>query len=320
MSTFLVDTASELVDDLIDSIIKSTRLPVSQISYQNIDLVKFMAEEQQGTITTLIRSIREDYWLQNYDQAILPNVYQYPMPMRAAGGALVDMVFVDPGNNEIDIPHLDPSQLKVQSFLSFRPLWMGQGIFLQNDQLTLWPQTISNTSYKLRQKFERRPNLPTVSANCAKITNVNLASNQVTISVTPTAFVANYLVDIISNVGQFTSQGDNLQIQSAVGGVITFSSNTPLSSTVAVGMWVCPAGLTCVPQLPFEGYPLLVARAILRIPVGLGNQALFSTATKMAEDAEAKLRTLLTPRIKSSPKKFVNRNHVGGLYRILGAR
>lgn len=319
MATFLVNTGSELVDDLVTSVIKSARLPISQIVFQQQDIVGFFAEEQQNTIQALVKKIREDYWLVNYDQQVLASVYTYAMPPRCSAGALRDWCFVDPGGFEIELPHLDPSQLKVQSFLSFRPLWQGQGAFLQDDKVVLWPQTVANVAYKLRQKYERRPNLPTLAANCMQITGVNVGLNQVSFAGSPPFSIGGF-VDIISNVGQFTSQGDQMLISNLVGSVMTFDPSTPLSSSVAIGMWVCPAGLTCVPQVPFEGYPLYVARALFRIATALGNQALFQVATKMAEETEAKLVGLLTPRVTGTPKKFVNRNHVGGLMRVLGYR
>lgn len=314
--TYLVDSAVELVDDLCAAVVASSRLPLAQSTFSNQNLTGFMNEEQQIKITAILKKIREDYWLANFDQQILPAVYAYAMPPRAAAGALRNVVFLDASGFEIDCPHLDPDQIKTPSYFAFRPSWQGQGFFLQNDQVVLWPQTFSNVQYKLRQKYERRPNQLTLVANCGLISAVNVGAQTITISGAslPPSFVVGYTVDVISTTGQFSSQSDGLLISNVAGQVLTINASTPFTSTVTVGSYVCPAGLTCVPQCPVEGYPLYVARGVNRVAAAMSNSNLFGVASKMAEDAIAELTQMLTPRVSGSPKKFVNKNTIGGPY------
>lgn len=311
--TYLVNSAVQTVDDVVSNIIASTRLPISQITFTTQNIVGFLQDEQQTTLTDLIKKVREDYWLANYDQAITNNVFSYPMPPRCAAGSLRNIVFLDPAGFEIDCPHLDPDQVKTPSYFAFRPSWQGQGAFLQNDRVVLWPQTFSFTSYQLRQKYERRPNALALIANCAQITGVSVGANQLSFAAA-TPFSNAQLVDVISQKGQFPSQGDDLLISNVAGTTITFDSSTPITSSMTIGSWLCPAGLTCIPQMPAEAYALLVARGMLRIAVGLQNQNLFSVSSKMCEDSAAKLMTMITPRVSGSPRKFVNKNVVGGPY------
>jgi hypothetical protein len=313
VSTYLVDSPVQTVDDIVNNAITSTRLPISQITFTPQDLIGFLQDEQQLTVTKLIKSVREDYWLANYDQQILPNVYIYGMPPRAAAGSLRNICFVDPSGFEIDCPHLDPDQIKTPSYFAFRPAWQGQGAFLSDDTVVLWPQTFSNVSYKLRQKYERRPNSLTSATNCAQITNLNVSAQTLTFAGT-TPFSNGQKIDAISVLGQHSSQGDDLLILTAVSNVLTIDPSTPFTSKVKIGSWACPAGLTCIPQLPDEGYALLLARLMLRIAAALQSSNLFSVASKMAEDAAAKLTSMVTPRVSGSPKKFVNKNVVGGPY------
>lgn len=316
MTTYLVDSPSQTVDDIVQNVIKSTRLPISQVTFSPQDIIAMMQDEQQTKITPLMKKIREDYWLTNYDQQVQQGVYSYAMPPRCSGGALRDFVFVDNSGNEIECPHLDPDQLKTPSYFAFRPAWQGQGAFLQNDRLVLWPQTSSNVSYQLRQKYERRPNSLTSSANCMQIISVNTTANTITFIGSPPTppFAIGRLIDIISITGQHVSQGDNLLISNVVGAVVTFDASTPLSSSVTVGSWACAAGLSCIPQMPDEAYPILLARGMMRIATALQNSNLMNVATKLAEDAYAEIETLFTPRVPGSPRKFVNKNTIGGPY------
>lgn len=313
MPTYLVDSAVQTVDDVVSNIIASCRLPISQVTFTPQNLIAFLNDEQQLTVTDLIKKVREDYWLANYDQEIVANVFSYSMPPRAAAGSLRNICFVDPAGYEVECPHLDPDQVKSPSYFAFRPSFAGQGAYLQDDKVMLWPPNTSNTSFQLRQKYERRPNYLCSSAYCMQITGVDTATNQLTFAGSP-PFTVGMLIDVISQTGQFTSQGDDFLVSVVPGGTITLDSSTPLTSAVTVGSWACPAGLTCIPQLPAEGYALLLARGMLRVAAALQNTNLFNVATKMAEDAAAKLTTMVTPRISASPKKFVNRNVTGGTY------
>src|ERR1700690_463443 len=101
-TTYLVNSSVQLVDDIVANIISSCRLPISQITFTLQNLIGFLQDEQQITVTDLIKKVREDYWLTNYDQQILANVYSYGMPPRSAAGALRNIVFVDPSGFEID--------------------------------------------------------------------------------------------------------------------------------------------------------------------------------------------------------------------------
>jgi hypothetical protein len=313
---YLVNSPVQLVDDIVANIIASTRLPISQITFSNQQIITFLQDEQQTTITQLIKSVREDYWLTNYDTQITTGVYSYTMPPRCAAGALRDFCFVDSSGNEIQVAHLDTDQLKNPNYFAYRPAWQGQGIFLQNDTLNLWPTTFNNSSYKLRQKYDRRPNALTSYGNCSQLVTPNVSANTLTFTGSPPFSMGQY-IDLIGITGQFTSQGDNLLIDSVVGAVVTLDSSTPVTSSMTAGSWACPAGLTCVPQMPAEAYPLLLARGMLRIAAALQNSNLFNVASKMAEDAAAKVMSMVTPRVASSPKKFVNKNNIGGPY--LGA-
>ena len=314
--TYLVNSSVQLVDDLVTNLIASTRLPISQVTFSPANLIAFMQDEQQTTVTDLIKRVREDYWLTNYDQQIVTGQFSYPMPPRCAAGALRDFVFVDASGNEIQVAHLSPDQLKNPNYFAYRPAWQGQGIFLQNDTVNLWPTTFNNSSYKIRQKYDRRPNALTSYANCMQLTNKSVGANTLTFAGSP-PFVNGQRIDLIGITGQFTSQGDDLLISTVVGAVVTLDASTPVTAAMTIGSWACPAGLTCVPQMPAEAYPILLARGMLRVAAAMQNSNLFSVASKMSEDAAAKVMSMITPRVASSPQKFVNKNNIGGPY--LGA-
>lgn len=305
-----IPSAYETTDDLVQDIVNATRLPISQITFTPDALIKFMDQEQKVTLSNIIHSVREDYWVHIYDQQVLTNVFAYKMWPRSLAGTLVDFVFVDGSGNEIQIANLDTSQLKSPSYFAYRPSWQGQGLYLQDDMLMLWPTTFNNTAYKLRQKFERRPNTLTATGNCVQVNSINTTANTILLTMSPPGWAAGQLVDVIDNNPQFVSQNDDLLISNVNGALLTIDPSTPISSTVEPNMWVCPSGTTCVPQIPVEAYPLLMARGGLRVAAAMGDSNAFNVFSKMCEDAGMKIESMLTPRTKGQPKKFVNKNTI----------
>lgn len=298
------------VDDLVTSVTRSSSLPLSQSTFQSTDIVAFLDEEEKMTISNIIHNVREEFWVTNYDTPILQNVFTYAIPQRCLAGGLRDVVFVDASGNEIEVAHLAPEQIKNPATISYRPAFGLQGFFVQNDKVVLWPQNQNNTAYTLRMKAERRPNALTLSTNCAQIVSVNSGAGTVTVASVPSTIAVNGVIDIISNLPQFSSQGDGITITNVNNTVLTLS---PFPTTAPlVGAWVCPTGTTCVPQIPVEAYPLLVTLGVKRVHMAMQNANGFQIALKQEQSQTGMLGNMLTPRVEGSPQKLVNRNWFGG--------
>lgn len=296
-----------LVDDCVNSVFRNTALPSSQITYEPVDIVAFLNEEQQTTITALVHSIREQYWIQYFDVVIQPNVFSYTVPVRCVMGGLNDIVLVDGSGNEIEIAQLAPEQKKVAPFYSFVPIASMRGVFAKDDTFQFYPITFPYPAgFIIRFKFERRPSVLTLSSFCAQVQTVNTGTKVVTVNAVPSGWTANSTyVDVINNQPQFTSKFDDNLITNIAGTSITLTS---LDSSVVPGMWLCPQGTTCVPQLPLELYPLLINAACLRVFVSMQNANGFNTMSKVVAAQMDDAKTLLTPRWKGQPQKIVNKN------------
>lgn len=295
------------VDNLVDSVFRNTAVPNSQITYEPEDIVAFLNEEQQTTITALVQSIREEYWIQYYDVLIQPNVTSYTVPQRAVMGTLEDIVLVDTSGNEIEIAQLAPEQKKVAPYYSFVPIASMRGIFARDDTFNIYPITFPYPSgFTIRFKYARRPSVLCQSSFCAQILTVNSTTKVVTVSAVPTGWTASStIIDIINNVPQFTALSDDNLITNISGTSITLTS---CPSTVAIGQWLCPMGMTCIPQIPLELYPLLINAGCLRVFTSLQNANGFNTMSKVVTAQMDDAKTLLTPRWKGQSKKIVNKN------------
>lgn len=297
----------QTVDDCVDSVYRNTALPNSQVTYEPADIVAFLNEELQTTISALVQSIREEYWIQYYDVTIQPNVTTYTVPVRAIMGTLEDIVLVDSSGNEVEIAQLAPEQKKVAPYYSFVPIASMRGMFARDDTFNIYPTTFPfPAGFTIRFKYARRPSVLTQTSFCAQIVTATPATKVVTVAAVPSGWTANstYL-DIINNQPQFTSKSDDNLITNISGTSITLTS---LDSTMTAGMWLCPQGTSCIPQLPLELYPLLINAGGLRVFTSMQNANGFNTMSKVVAAQMEDAKQLLTPRWKGQPRKIVNKN------------
>ena len=293
------------VDGMVTSVFTKYLVPNSQNTFQSADVVLFLDEELRSYIIPFFEKAQSGYWLTRVDQAIT-GAASYTIPQRSTYGALYDVVFVDTQGNEIGLTELSTVQIKGTFPFGFQLPLYTFGYYIENDQVYLYPQqAINATQYTLRFRFYRRPNSLTLQANCAQITAI--ASNVITVNAIPTGWATTDTFDIIQNFPQFTSIADGQTISAINTGTnqITLSS---VPTGLKVGMWVCPTLMSCIAQIPYASFPLLIQRAIIRCAQSLGDSQGAGLAEKELEKMEARVLTTIQPRVTKAEKKVVNRN------------
>jgi len=314
---------------LVSSVYRGILAPNAQNAQQPEDVIAFMDQEMRTTIVPLVLAAQEEFWVKNYDQPVVSGTFNYTIPKRAAFATWRDVVFVDPNKNEINMSMLSPEYLKLTYPAGGNPPLYAFGFILQNDQIILYPNTLpAPTQYRLRMKIKRRPNNLTQTTNCAQIISINTGTNVVSVSAVPTTWTATDTFDIIPNSPQFTSLRDDQTISLINANNLTFSSpgvdpftGLPLSAlptnaetgafTMQVGDWVCPSQMSCIPQVPYDMFPLLVQRSIIRVLESLGDTQNLTVAERRYQDMAVDFARTVSPRIDGTPKKIVNRNTPG---------
>src|SRR4029077_5102779 len=314
MSTTQPDYTTDATDRaLISSVYRGILSPNAQQAIQPNDVIAFLDQEMRTTIVPLVLAAQEEFWVTNYDQPVLQNVFNYTIPKRAAFATWRDVVFVDANNNELNMSMLSPEYLKLTYPAGGNPPLYVFCFILQNDQIILYPNTVGTpTQYKLRMKIKRRPNNLTSTANCAQVTNINTGTNVVTVNAVPAGWSTTDTFDIIPNSPQFTSLQDDQTITALTANTLTFSTlpTNPQTGafTMKVGDWVCPSQMSCVPQVPYDMFPLLTQRAMIRTLEALGDTQNIQIAERRYADMAADFARTVSPRIDGTPKKIVNRN------------
>lgn len=298
---------------LIASVYRGILSPNAQQAIQPNDVIAFLDQEMRTTIVPLVLAAQEEFWVTNFDQPVLQGVFNYTIPKRAAFATWRDVVFVDANNNELNMSMLSPEYLKLTYPAGGNPPLYVFGFILQNDQIILYPNTVGTpTQYKLRMKIKRRPNNLTSTANCAQVTAINTGTNVVTVNAVPAGWSISDTFDIIPNSPQFTSLQDDQTITAITPTTLTFNTlpTNPQTGafTMKVGDWICPSQMSCVPQVPYDMFPLLTQRAMIRTLEALGDTQNIQIAERRYADMAADFARTVSPRIDGTPKKIVNRN------------
>lgn len=298
---------------LVKSVQRRILMPFSDNTLTSDEIIELLDEEMRSTIVPLVLAAREEFYVQNYDQTLVAGTYDYVIPDRAAFASWRDIVMVDPNGNEINMTELPPEYVKISYPVGGIPPLYTYGFILNNDQITLWPPNSGvPTQNQLRMKVKRRPNHLIGVANCGQVTAVNAGSRQVTLSDNgDTTWTTSTTFDAIPNSPQFTSLGDDLVITAInqvtpTATVLTFAvANYPTG--VAIGDWICPAAMSCVPQIPYDIFPLLAQRGVIKCLEALGDNQNLQVAERRYQDMAADFARTVSPRVGGTRKALVNR-------------
>ncbi len=296
-----------LVDTLAANVNLKCLNPISNNTYGLSDIVALMDNELSLGVVPLLKKTQQDYFVYNVDVTIVNGKSAYTMPTRAVGNALRDVVLVDSGGNEVALNNLEREYIKVQFPFNFVPSIWSFGQYLTANEVNLYNTLIqSYTAYKLRFITERRPGGLTLSTNCGQITAVT--GNVLTLSNVDSAWTTDTTFDIINQLPPFQSIADDATITAISGSQITL---TTVPDGIAKGQWVCPAMLSCIPQIPYEMFPLLTERTVATIAEGLDMSQLLAASKAKIEAFEGNALALARPRVTGSPKVIINKDSMG---------
>lgn len=295
-------TTDKMVSDVRNDYIT----PQSQNLFEDTDIVDHLDKAMRSKIIPLVNSAREDYWVNLYTQPVTGQA-SYTIPQRSAGAMLVNVVFVDNQGNRIELNRLTTKKISSTFPFGYQLPLYTFGYYLQDDQIFLYPQQAQTaTQYNLQMIFMRRPNNLTLVTNCGKILTV--ASNVITVDNIDTTWSTSTTFDIIQNFPQFNSIDDGATVTNIDTGTNEITLTTAPTG-LAVGMYLCPTLMSCIPQIPYEAYDVLIAAGATRIARALGDSQGTQLAEKNYEEASKDFIKLIQPRVQEATKKIVNRNN-----------
>ena len=291
--------------------------PVSSNTFQLADIVTLMGCNMSLHIVPLMKSVGQDYFVMNVDLPITAGKSAYTIPPRAIGNAIRDVVLLDASGNEIALNNLAREYIKIQFPFNFIPSIWSFGQYMTANEVNLYNTFIqSYTAYTLRFITERRPGTLTLSTTCGQITGIS--GKTLNLSFVDSAWTTATTFDLINQLPPFQSLGDDLAITGLTAGTPGTLTLSSVPSGIAKGQWICPAMMSCIPQIPYEFYPLLIEHTVADVARALDMSQLLAATEASIEKFETNALKLARPRIAGSPKVIINKD--GFNHTLFGGR
>lgn len=303
------------IDYSVNSLVTSVKQRTMNASNQNLftdaDMVRIASEELQSVLIPYIESIKGEYFVKTLDTTFVQGQQAYTMPQRATGMKLRDVMLVDFQGNQINLPYINPEDLK--SNWAYAAIQFG--FYPKDNQIILVLGNLSalgNYQYVRMNYFRRPDTLCTTntmdSPASGQITAINTGTNEVTLNFVPTTWTTSTLVGVVNDMPPFQSWADSQVITNISGFVLTFSS---LPAGMEVGDWVAESNFSPIPEIPVECHRVLETLTSARILQYSGDPA-FQVFQAQAEAQKRDLINVLSPRIDGSARKIPLRNSLWG--------
>lgn len=290
---------AKTADAFVAAVKRKITLPTGNVLLDDTDILAIADEVTAGVIVPLVLTLRQEYFGYFESETVTVGTASYSVPYRAIGRALRDLKFANADATQIrslalsslEDAHLYLSDTAVHSFY-----FIGDKVVLLGT-----PATASEAIYWY---YNMRPSSLVLLASAGTITAV--ASNVISISATPAAFVLGASCDFIRGKSGNNIMAYDKAITNVAGTSITFTL-ADVPSGLAVGDYLALAGQTPVIQLPDDVYQYFVLLTSRDVLVAIGDTEGLQLLEKPLKEAEKGVTNTMQPRIQGEPTKVINR-------------
>ena len=299
-------TSSQLIADVK----RKAMIPTNQSTFQDQDFLDIANSELLIGLLPSILKVHEEYYVWNDPQAFTANQSSYPIPYRAVGQRLRDLMYTDNNGNYRNMARVSPDDKDIfqQSYVATQFLFF----YVQGNNYTLIPAVGPTPPGSLQTTYYMRPNALVTEDRVATIKNitVNTVTNLTTYTVDqiPSGYSTTVLFDLLqTRPGHQLIDYDLTPTEvNTTNLTITFPTD-PRMQSVIVGDYVAFAGECIIPQCPPELHSVLVQRVIARVLDALGDAQGLNNANVKLQEMEQKTLQIITDRVEGAPIKVTNR-------------
>lgn len=309
-------------EDLINSILKRSLVPISTKTFSTADLERFANEEMETFLINDIMTVRNDFFLRSKVITIQALLNHYQIPERAIGNSLKDVWFTDLGGSQRKLTLIDFEEVTDQPSTATYPV----GFFFQDGQMVLVP-TPQSACGTLTVWFYSRPSTLTDTSNCAKITGVSSLSGTTTFTVDTDltgSFAVGKTLDLLRATSPFYNSAQDVLITAITGTTIAFAttdvSNEAGTVLGATGDYICPPQKSNIPMIPQEFHPILSALVVKRILHSLGDLQKLQALTAELVDMRRNAFALISNRDERSNPAIVSKRGIFSYLNWAGPR
>lgn len=144
-------------DDLISAVKRKISFPVSQNTFSEDDIIQFANEEMFIAQVPSVLQYHEEYFVYRVQQQLVSNVSRYPIPNRAIGMKLRDLMWSDSSANYFEMTRINADD---KAFFQ-RNIGANQAIhkfYIEGNDVVLTPTVVGSPTGSLNFFIFLRPN------------------------------------------------------------------------------------------------------------------------------------------------------------------
>lgn len=302
------------VDTLVEDTIAIDNTPISQQTFTDERIIKFLDDEMRGAIIPMFTRAREEYFVHTWAFPVDTSFTGFTIPGQAAGFRLRDIYLYDEsGNFQSKLQKINPDQIPYLGLeLNYRPLY-----FVENNEIKIWPRM--NQSGILKVRYFKAPNTLTKMSDAGGRVTGKLPGNVLQLDNVPstwTTFSGVNAITIDATTGSspfnFIDLPNGPLTDAALvsanipTGQVTVQNND-VYAAISVGDYVWENGKCGVVQfLPYEALMLIKYRASMRILKAQGDFQNLSVTAQLYNAAADDVMSLITPKVENQIKTVWN--------------
>lgn len=240
----------ETSDDLLAAIKRDLRIPASQLSYSDNQILSIAYEQLVSKLTPVLLPMNEGFYQTQSEVNMTQGVDSYLLPQYAMYQKMNTITIVDINDHE-ELP-LERTEINERRYMGYGTQGFPTHCYLDHNSVTLIPSPDAGASsgYYLRFVYYRIPSKLVLKAASAQVQSVNYGTGAVTYTATPPAtFTASSSHDFYSNVPPFKRIANNITATVIAANVQTFPAASV--QNLLAGNWVNIVDETIYPDYPY---------------------------------------------------------------------
>ena len=159
-------------DDLIEAVKRKISFPISQNTFSEADILAFANEEMFIAQVPSVLQYHEEYFVYRHATPLVTNISRYPIPNRAIGMKLRDLMWSDASSNFFEMTRINASD---KAFFQ-RNVGANQAIhkfYLEGNDVVLTPSVVGGPTGNLNFFIFLRPNQLVANSRAATVQSFN---------------------------------------------------------------------------------------------------------------------------------------------------
>ena len=291
--------------ELVESLKRRGLIPIADKTFDSRALINIMSEELMNFIVPRLMQVRENFFMEYWDQTLEAERARYDIHPRSIGMKIKSMYWIkDSNSTPALLQQVDVEQIQ---YIPDDILTNVPNYFYFNDvYVNVLPKPKSGIQGTIRQYFFQRRNRLVPVSEAGRITQIT--SNSVVINAVPTGFDQTQFYDFVKGIPGFQCLEIDVQPTGISGTTFTFSS---LPEDLAVGDWLCLAGESPIPQIPLEAFPLLAQQGLYVVLDALNDTSGADKAKVKRDELLSQIVTLVGVRSEDNTLALVSNQNIG---------